>query len=183
MPIGRTRASGSARCTASTKRGAGRPSARGPRQGVLVDRFGADHELRHGNPPRTRDPDMEQHIRPRPSYECARGCGGGLDRADPADERRCACGTRELALGCGDDEDHAGNRSRVTSKGEPVQGLPEASQLVVRSTFAASRPYTAVMTTREPPTAGAALAFHTRVTLKGDFSVLLQDPPTSGVSQ
>jgi hypothetical protein len=41
----------------------------------------------------------------------------------------------------------------------------------------------AVMTTREPPTAGAALAFHTGVTLKGDFSVPLQDPPTSGVSE
>jgi hypothetical protein len=59
-----------------------------PCQSVLVHRLGADYELRHGNSPRTGDPDVEQHIRPRPSCECARGCGGGLDRADPADERR-----------------------------------------------------------------------------------------------
>jgi len=109
---------------------------------------------------RTGDSDVEHRVGPL-FGECARRCGGGLDRTDPAGERHGSYGTCELSLGCGDDEDHPGNGNRVTPKGEPAQGSArDGISTGSRNTFAAARPQTAAMTTREPPTAGAALAFH-----------------------
>src|SRR5437016_14454796 len=69
---------------------------------------------------------MKQSGGPPPSSERTCRRGGRLDRADPAGECRRSHSTGELALGGGDDEDHHGNRSRVTPKGEPVQGSPAA---------------------------------------------------------
>src|SRR5437879_3983839 len=123
---------------------------------------------------------MKQSNGPLPSSELTCRRGGRLDRADPAGECRSSHSTGELALGCGDDQDHPGNRSRVTPKGEPAQGLTGGGISLSYRNSSPPRPQ-AAMTTREPPTAGAALAFTSRVTLKGDFSYLGQDPAASGV--
>ena len=79
--------------------------------------------------------------------------------AAPASSRSVAATTRII-------------RATVAVSPERVNGCKDRRDGISigsRKTFAAVRPQTAAITTREPPTAGAALAFHTRVTLKGDF--------------
>src|SRR2546429_6821211 len=112
---------------------------------------------------------MKQRGGPLPSSERTRRRGGRLDRADPAGECRRSHSTGELALRGGDDEDHHGNRSRVTPKGEPVQGSPAAGISLCSPTPRRPQAQTAAMTIREPPAAEAALASLEPSTPEGGF--------------
>src|SRR5262249_41901216 len=75
--------------------------------GVAVDRLAADHERRAFERLRAGDADVEHGGRRfRRAGQRGGGPGGGLDRADTADECRRPVGAATLFGGRGDDEDH-----------------------------------------------------------------------------
>ena len=78
------------------------------RRRILIDRLGADHELRNAKAARACKTDEEHHARLLTGERAGRR-GGRLDGSDPARERRDSTRTGKLPLGGRNDEDHAGN--------------------------------------------------------------------------